>query len=331
MKKRFQCWIAVMLAALLLSGPVYAESDCLIPVGKAVGLDLETDGVYLIRFEGESSPAQAAGLKIGDRIVSVNGRSLHHTEELQSEIRKNGGRNLIVDVERNSRPMSFTVQPVSVNSAWQIGVLVQDRITGLGTVTFYNPKTGLFGALGHGVNQNGSGMPMNVSRGKAIAARVADVQKGAPGTPGSLKGAAAGRLLGIVEENTPQGIFGHAARDAWTGSALPVAGHEEITTGPAEIWSTVDGDRTDRYSVDIEALSFGADQEKNMCLLVTDPRLLDLTGGIVQGMSGSPIIQNGRLIGAVTHVLIQDPTRGYGIFIENMLAGYQRMTHRDAA
>ena len=320
-------WIRKSLLTIVLLHmlvfPVAANTIELIPVGKTIGLDLECDGVYLIRFDGQNSPAQNAGLKVGDKIVSVNGNDLQNAEELHSEILKSSGDQIILNVERCNKPMSFTVSPDSGKDGWQIGVYVQDRITGLGTVTFYDPGTGVFGALGHGVNQASTGLPITLARGMAVDARVSGIQKGAPGTPGSLKGSPKGRMLGVVLCNTPQGIFGYAEGTAWSGAAVPVASHEQITTGPAEILSTVNGTATKRYSVDIEELSFNSETGRNLLLKVTDPELLDETGGIVQGMSGSPIIQNGRLIGAVTHVLIQDPTRGYGIFIENMLNGYQ--------
>ncbi len=196
-------------------------------------------------------------------------------------------------------------------------------IAGIGTVTFYDPDTGKFGALGHGVSETGGGL-LNMKSGNAYDAAVLSVKRGKCGEPGQLKGTAdPANAIGTLLRNTPQGVFG-VTKQGWKGEPLPVATCEEVHTGRAAIRSTVESDTPRDYSVEILKI-YPKDRAdgRNLLLKVTDPKLLETTGGIVQGMSGSPIIQDGRLIGAVTHVLVNQPDTGYGIFIENMLEAAQ--------
>lgn len=320
MRKRFKllCFLLVLLTVLTF--PVYAESGRLVAVGRTVGLELALDGVYVVKFDADkgAAPAQEAGIKIGDQIVSVNGTALRRSEELRNAIIQGHGADLIFRVRRGEKDMSFTVRPTYAGTAWRIGIYVQDRIAGLGTVTYYNPETGRFGALGHGVNT--AGFLPAVRSGSATESEITSVQKGKTGRPGELLGSSLpDEPIGLVDACTDRGIFGHSDKRL-QGSDVAVAEREEITTGPAEILCNVAGTSVQAYSVEIEGLSFGSEACKNLRLHITDPALLEQTGGIVQGMSGSPILQNGKLIGAVTHVLVQDPTRGYGIYIRNMLS-----------
>lgn len=321
MRRKIHVAFAAIWLGLVLAFPVLAAPDRLVPVGKTVGLELETDGVYVAAFdtEGGPSPAEEAGLRVGDRLLALNGQTLDRAETLREQIARSTGEPAVLSVEREGRAMGFTVRPAFQAGNWRLGILVRDRIAGLGTVTFYDPESGLFGALGHGVN-SGKGETLEIRSGGAFETTVSGVKRGQSGTPGSLLGpAAGGDRLGSVERNTPQGLFGHIQADALAGEALPLANREEITTGPAEIWSNVSGDQIECYAVEIEAVRFDREQCRDLRLLVTDPHLLAQTGGIVQGMSGSPIVQNGKLVGAVTHVLVRDPTRGYGILIGHML------------
>ena len=315
--------ICILLCVCLIQISVVsasaAASSALVPVGQAVGLELESDGLYLVRLDEQHPAARDAGLKVGDRILTVNGSKVRHVEELREIIRRNPGARLIVDVDRASKAMSFTILPVLSEEGWVIGASLQERVSGLGTLTYYDPESGRFGALGHGVTSCGVGSLMKISGGTLREARVTAVEKGLPGKPGSLKGDALGQTLGGIDRNTSQGVFGTAEAFRQTGDAIPVASHEEVTVGPAEIWSTVGEGSMEHFQIRIEALTFDSERDRNLLISVTDPALLEKTGGIVQGMSGSPIEQNGKLVGAVTHVLVQDPSKGYGIFIENML------------
>lgn len=321
MRRRIHVAVSAIWLGLVLAFPVLAAPNRLVPVGKTVGLELETDGVYVAAFDTESgpSPAEEAGLRVGDRLLALNGTTLDQASTLREQLSRSSGEPAVLSVERDGRAMGFTVRPAFQEGGWRLGVMVRDRIAGLGTVTFYDPESGLFGALGHGVNTS-KGDILEIRSGDAFETTVSGVKRGQSGTPGSLLGqAAGGDRIGSVERNTPQGLFGHSAAEELEGEALPLAEREEITTGPAEIWSNVSGDRIECYAVEIEAVRFDREQCRDLRLVVTDPRLLAQTGGIVQGMSGSPIIQNGKLIGAVTHVLVRDPTRGYGILIGHML------------
>ena len=311
---------AVWLGLLLTVSAFAAEPEALVPVGRTVGLELETDGIYVVSFEdgAEPSPAEAAGLRTGDRILAADGRALTRAEELREQAAASEGAPVILDVERSGRAMQFAVRPVERDGTWRLGLCVRDRIAGLGTVTFYDPETGLFGALGHGVG--GGGVPLEIRGGAATKTEVTEVRRGEAGTPGSLFGrAVGGDSLGQVERNTDRGLFGYADGESLAGQAVPLAEPAEVSLGPAEIWCSAAGSEVVHYAVEIEAVRFDPEHCRDLRLVVTDPRLLEQTGGIVQGMSGSPILQNGKLVGAVTHVLVRDPTRGYGILIGHML------------
>ena len=321
------CWLALLLAL-----PVRAAGpEALVPVGKTVGLELETDGLYVAALE-DDSPAGAAGLRVGDRLLRADGRALDQVEALREQLEQACGGAVIVEVERDGRPLQFAVRPQLRDGIWRLGLRVRDRIGGLGTLTFYDPASGLFGALGHGVSA-GEGCLMEIRGGQASETEVREVRQGRAGTPGSLLGpTGGGTALGRVELNTERGLFGHAEKQAsgngspFAGTALPLADRSEVRTGPAEILCCVEGSAPTRYSVEIEAVRLDAARCRDLRLLVTDSRLLARTGGIVQGMSGSPILQNGKLVGAVTHVLVRDPTRGYGILIGHMLEAAEDRT-----
>lgn len=312
---------AVGLALLLTVPALAAAPEALVPVGRTVGLELETDGVYIVGFgAGDGgSPAEAAGLEIGDRIRAVNGVPLDSAERLRELTAEADGAAVVLDVDRAGRAVQAAVRPVEQDGQLLLGLRVRDRIAGLGTVTFYDPETGLFGALGHGVS-GGGGTPMRIRGGQATETCVSGIRRGAAGAPGSLLGkGSGGAALGQVEQNTACGLFGHACGAALDGQSVPLAAREEVTPGSAELWCSTDGGAVVRYAVEIEAVRLDLEQCRDLRIVVTDPRLLEQTGGIVQGMSGSPILQNGKLVGAVTHVLVRDPTRGYGILIGHML------------
>ena len=207
----------------------------------------------------------------------------------------------------------------SEDGRWQLGLWLREGVSGIGTVTYYDPETGQFGALGHGINDVESGDLLPFEGGSITEADVVDVVKGAPGSPGELCGQPdREQVLGELERNTGSGIFGVAEFDA-AGAPVPVASPQEVRLGPASILTTVNGGGVAEYSVEISRIYRQPEEHRFLMLTVTDPRLLEQTGGIVQGMSGSPILQDGKLIGAVTHVLLSDATRGYGIGIQDML------------
>ncbi len=319
---------AAVLILLWLALPQTARAaEKLIPVGAVVGIQMNTNGVLVAdtpaveTAEGPVCPAGDAGIRAGDLIVAIDGCSTRTAAELSAAVAELGEEPVTVTLEREGRRMNVAVRPAKhTDGGCRLGLWLRDGIAGVGTVTFVDPDTGLYGALGHGVNDTETGVLLPLGSGTVCRAQVVDVKRGAVGAPGALSGSFdMGSAVGSIERNTPCGIFGVMDRPLTElGEALPVAAESEVHAGAAVIWSTVSGNEVQEYDVQISRGAAGANGPV-LNIRVTDPELLSLTGGIVQGMSGSPIIQDGKLIGAVTHVLVDDPTRGYGIYIENML------------
>ena len=328
-RKRLVCGV---LAAVLFIPSVFAAElpERLIPVGRAVGIRLQTDGVMVAEISpieterGTVTPAEEAGLQAGDVILTVNGKTVSSNADLQQIVALSAGEPLSMLTKRDGEERVLTISAVrDLNGKYRIGVMIRDGMSGIGTLTFVDPETGKYGSLGHGICDAQSGALIPLGEGELIGASVERVQKGKSGEPGALQGSFDEQDgLGTVEKNTGSGIFGVlGAQEVIEG--LPVmqtAASEEICTGPCTILSNVSGTEVREYSAEITKI-FREGGEFDQCVMlhITDEALINATGGIVQGMSGSPIIQDGKLIGAVTHVLVNDPTRGYGIFIENML------------
>lgn len=313
---------AIRLIALLLlccSIPVSAQgAQFLVPGGQVIGLKLTDDSVTVAAFDFTMEAGRKGGLQIGDEILSIDDRQIDCAADVREALERSGGQIEMV-IKRQKQTHVLTVCPHITKDGPKLGVYLKEGVTGIGTVTWYDPDTGEFGTLGHGVHSATGGLLEMVS-GKVYDARVLSVKAGKSGVPGQLKGGIdAAAPLGTLRKNTAKGVFGKSDI-CFPGQALPVANSDGVKTGAATILSTVEGDAVQEYSVEILKLYPSAHETgRNMLIRVTDPRLLAITGGIVQGMSGSPIIQDGKLIGAVTHVLVNDPTTGYGIFIENML------------
>jgi stage IV sporulation protein B len=318
---------AAMAALLLWALPAQALAvGELVPMGCAVGIELETDGVTVAGFSevkserGTLSPAAAAGLRSGDVICAVDGRKTQNAQELLSALTALDGKTVELTVKRGGEALMVRVKPVrGPEGRWLLGLWLRDGVSGIGTVTYYDPENGRFGALGHGINDLESGKLLPFDGGSITDAAVVDVVKGAPGAPGELCGQPdRDKVLGSLERNTGCGVFGVAGfEDA--GTPVPIAAPEEVYLGPASILATVNGGGVQEYAVEISRIYRQPEDHRFLMLTVTDPRLLAATGGIVQGMSGSPILQDGKLVGAVTHVLLSDATRGYGIAIQDML------------
>ena len=293
--------------------------DMLIPVGRVVGLELQENRVVVAAFDDTlGTGASNAGLQIGDEILSIDDRTVDSAEDIHEALAHSRGV-VTLRILREGKELELRFHPQITSEGPRLGVYLRQGVTGIGTVTWYDPETGRFGALGHGVN-SADGALVDMTGGNAYDARVQSVKRGQVGQPGQLIGTVTDPdPVAELDKNTAQGVFG-ACQDGWTGAALPVGSAETVTEGEAVIRSTVDGDMPRDYSVTIlKIYPSNREDGRNMLIRITDPALLAATGGIVQGMSGSPIIQNGKLVGAVTHVLVNDPTRGYGIFIENML------------
>ncbi|MBR5880913.1 MAG: SpoIVB peptidase [Clostridia bacterium] len=302
----------------------------LLPGGMPFGVKFSTEGVLVVGFcdidaeGGTVNPAYAAGLRVRDVITSVNGKQVADAAQFGSMVSGAGNQALTLTYTRGGKSHTATLTParsVSENR-YKTGLWVRDSGAGIGTVTYIVPSTGAFGGLGHGICDGESGALVSMTRGVVSDVTVSGVQKGVSGKPGELKGYFGAEKTGTLLKNTDCGVFGVFSHIPTCSPmrALPIATPAEVKEGEAYIFCTLDGGKPCKYSVNISQIDRSATGPKCFTVKVTDPALIAKTGGIVQGMSGSPIIQNGKLIGAVTHVLINDPTTGYGIFITNMLA-----------
>ncbi|MEY8386453.1 SpoIVB peptidase [Oscillospiraceae bacterium 38-13] len=308
--------LAVLLCATM---PVKAAgSRMLVPVGHTVGVKLFSRGVVVVKLTDGGTPARECGLQRGDVIVQCGGSAVTSTEHFQSLLQESGGSAADLEIDRAGDRMTLSVEPSqNEQGVYCIGAWVRDSMAGIGTMTWYDPATGAFGALGHGVTDTDTAQLMPFSNGSILPSTVKAVKRGEAGSAGELRGDFdLTRDLGPLYANTSSGIFGtldEAPADTEavpTGAALP---------GPAVIRTNVQGDDVREYEIEIVKVASGGTDGRDLVLSVTDPALLEITGGIVQGMSGSPILQNGQLVGAVTHVLLNDPAKGYGILIDHML------------
>lgn len=308
------------------------ENTELIPMGVPVGIYMKTDGILVIgvgdftgQDGGNCSPAKYV-LKSGDYIRKVDGEAIMEKEDFISKIEESGGREMVLTVERDDELIDQSITPLKDQSGvYKIGVWIRDNAQGVGTLTYIDDK-GNFGALGHGINDLDTSTLMDIDDGTLYETEIISIRKGTEGNPGEMTGMIVYSddcILGDIKDNSIRGIFGICnpkLRNLAGGGVMPIGFKQEIERGPAQILCTVD-DGPQFYDVEITAVHLDHDNvNRGIELTITDQELLSLTGGIIQGMSGSPIIQNGKFIGAVTHVLVQDPTRGYGIFIEEMLA-----------
>jgi stage IV sporulation protein B len=317
--KNFSSRIAIILIIICLCATSAGAVTTLVPGGQVIGLRLEDETVTVADFDQTlGQAARAAGLAKGDRILRIDRTPIRSAADVQNALTHSNGQ-IDISILRGTKTKTVTLRPALTENGPRLGVYLRQGMAGLGTVTYYDPDSGSFAALGHGVN-GANGDLLQVQTGSVYPAHVFSVKKGKCGEPGQLLGTLTDTSpLGTVEKNTEQGVFGES--DAMKlDTALPVAKATEVKTGTATIRSTVNGTALQEYSVEIlKIYPNTSGRTRNMLIKITDPRLLNTTGGIVQGMSGSPIIQDGKLVGAVTHVLVNDPTTGYGIFIENML------------
>jgi len=322
--------LAVLLALLMCAGVMAGAAETpapprtLIPIGHTVGIKLFSKGVMVVKLPEDRTPARECGLKTGDVILKCGGIAVSSTEQFQALLQKTGCEPTDLQVSRKGRDVTLRVEPEQTEQGgYAIGAWIRDSMAGIGTVTYYDPTTGAFGALGHGITDVDTALLMPFSTGSILPSTVKAVKRGTAGDAGELRGNFDLKTeLGSLAANTGCGVFGTVAQcpAEWKGQpALPVASKAEIHPGPATIFSNVRGDEVEEYEIEILSVVENAADGRNLVLSVTDPELIAATGGIVQGMSGSPILQNGKIIGAVTHVLLNDPTRGYGIFVETML------------
>ncbi len=301
----------------------------LCPGGDTFGVKMLTDGVIVagtteLTANGRTySPAYDGGLRAGDVIIRINGKDVKGVSDVTQAIESCGGKNIVFICKRGGKEQRFEVSPAYCEDSgkYKLGIWIRDNTAGIGTVTFIDPRTGEFGGLGHGIYDVDTGELLPLSRGIVTDVSVTGIIKGACGKPGEIRGYLKNEKLGALLKNNDCGVFGIFAPipKIEEKDTLPIAHRSEVKEGKAKIRCTLDASGMQEYEVEILNINHEATGTKCFTVRVTDATLLEKTGGIVQGMSGSPIIQNGKLVGAVTHVLINDPTSGYGIFIENML------------
>ncbi len=325
MKKRVKQGIGAALIftfILLFSLSVSASGErVLIAAGTAFGVKFHTNGAIIAGIPGAEGPAYDAGLRRGDIITGLDGKTILSAEEFQKAVKASEGKELTLTYRSGKEEKTARVTPVLDKSGdYKLGLWVKDSAAGIGTITFIDPETMRFVGLGHGICDAESGVLIPLADGTVEEVDLSGITKGAAGAPGELRGSFVGKKLGGLLANRESGVSGILAEVpcGLEKERFPVGDKNEVKAGRAYIFSTVDDDGRGMYEVELSGISKDG-TSRNFVVRVTDERLLAKTGGIVQGMSGSPIIQNGKLIGAVTHVLVSDPTKGYGIFIENMM------------
>ena len=335
--RRTLCLLAALLltaASLLSAIPVSAAEQSaaydglkLIPGGMTFGVQLKTKGVLVIGLGetihgNDTSPAQKAGLQISDIIYEINGEEVNTVDEVTNLIETCDGVKLELSVLRGGQRMKLTLAPIYSPSdgVYKAGMLIRDSSAGIGTVTFIEPESGIFAGLGHGICDVDTGTLMPLLKGSVSGVTVNSVKKGKVGAPGELRGYFNSEQKGSLLSNTETGVYGKFSDiPDELEKPLPVADKNEVVPGEAYIYCTAEHNNVKMYRIDIVRITDKKKNSKNFVIELCDDSLIEKTGGIVQGMSGSPIIQNGKIVGAVTHVMINDPLRGYGIFIENML------------
>lgn len=289
--------------------------------GDPFGVRLFGGGIVVVGISDGDSPAKTAGIEKRDIVRCVGGTEVQTVEELTAAIEASGGKPITLTIDRRGEERQFTLTPVKDDKGhWRIGIWIRDNAAGIGTMTFLDPDTGAFGGLGHGICDGNTGELLPLTRGAVLPAEISEIVRGAEGTPGELRGALGGEKIGTILRNTDKGVFGVLARIPATGEVLEVGSRASVRAGEATLRCSLGDEGMHDYRIELSDIARDNCGVKCFAIHVTDPALIEKTGGIVQGMSGSPIIQNGKLIGAVTHVLIGDPTRGYGIFLENMLS-----------
>ena len=304
-----------------------------IPLGSLIGVKMYTSGVLVVgmsEIEGDNNqkykPYLNSGIEEGDMIVEMNNKKIENTDELVDVVSKSEGQEIQIKYVRDEEVITTSIAPAKNESnEYKLGLWVRDAAAGVGTLTFYEPSTGSFAALGHGIVDVDTGGILNIANGELVTSKLISIQKGEKNSPGEIKGSIdSGLTIGEIEKNTNFGVFGFVSNkgnlDLKNAQEYEVALRSEIQTGEAEIICELEDGKKETYKIEIEKIYTSNNYDnKSMLIKITDERLLEKTGGIIQGMSGSPIIQNGKFIGAITNVLVSDPTTGYAIFGDLMI------------
>ena len=316
------------------------DATSVVPCGTPFGIKMFTDCVLVVGMSavdtptGSYNPAKSSGIKVGDVIVSINGETVSSTEQVAQRVEESGGKSLTFKIRRDN--ILFDVQFVPAKSVnenrWKAGLWVRDSSAGIGTLTFYSPSSQVFAGLGHPVCDVDTGETLPLSSGEIVPAKIYSVNRGVSGTPGELRGGFEKGTLGNLTVNGETGIYGTLSNLPTLNDPVPVAMKQQVKSGSAQVLTTIDGTTPKLYDIRIDQVRYNdSSPTRNMVIVITDQELLDKTGGIVQGMSGSPILQDGKLIGAVTHVFVNDPTKGFAIFAENMLKTAETVAQQNRA
>lgn len=306
------------------------EEKELIPCGTPFGVKIFTQGVMIIGLsdiktdDGVFNPAKSAGIKKGDIILNINGKEVLSNEDILKIVEESNGQSINLNIRRSNLVFEVNLSPVKSSSdqMYKIGLWVRDSSAGIGTMTFFDPASNCFAGLGHGICDIDTGELLPLSHGDIMKASINGVIKGEKGSPGELKGAFSNNeVIGNLRSNSFAGVYGELKCCPIQNELLPIAMKQQVKIGKAKILTTISSDTPRYYNIEITSINYNENApSKNMVILITDEELIETTGGIVQGMSGSPIIQNGKIVAAVTHVFVNEPTKGYAIFIENMLS-----------
>lgn len=307
-----------------------------VPSGESIGVKIYTDGVLVVglgsvcdKFNTVYEPAKQSGVRIGDRITEINGNRINSIEDFTRAINECSGQ-AFIKIVRNDREFTAAVNGIysEADNCYKLGLWVRDSTAGIGTLTFYNPQNSTFGALGHGICDSDTGDVLIARKGSVNECKIINVLQGKKGSPGELVGSFKPALIGNITTNCSVGIFGTCKKIPDLEPVM-VASRYQVKTGKAQVLCDIDGNGVSSYEIEItRIISKSSESNKDFVIKVTDKNLIEKTGGIVQGMSGSPIIQNERLVGAVTHVFINDSSKGYGVFAERMLIETEKIQKR---
>lgn len=299
-----------------------------VPMGNAIGMKLYTAGVLVVgmsEIEGKK-PYENSGIKEGDRIIQINQNQIDNTDDLMKAVNRSDGNNISIKYVRDEKTITTSIKPVKNSSnEYKIGLWVRDAAAGVGTLTFYEPSSGMFAALGHGIMDIDTAELIKIANGELVTTNILSITKGTKGNPGEIRGTIeAGHTIGNISKNTKFGVFGTINKTPFLNTSnineMQVALREEIKIGKAQIICELENGKKEYYDIEIQRIFINNNKDnKSMLIKVTDKKLLEKTGGIIQGMSGAPIIQNGKFVGAITHVLVNDPSIGYGVFADIML------------
>lgn len=335
MKKTSLKWLSmlllfffILLSSLGINLPVHAQVIQLIPGGETIGIKIDT-GIYVVgKFQvetvrGKVSPWKKSDIQNGDQIVQIDGKKIANNRELSSILQTTKEPNVILTIERNHNLFNTAIDVVlSKTNEKTIGIYVKDRLLGVGTLTFIDPRTMRYGALGHGIYD--STIDLGPTNGELLTSTVESIKKGTPGTPGEKRASMKSEVLGTIESNRATGIYGIIKKSVLLNKkAIPIATQHQVKKGRACFLTVIDKGKVESFDLEIIDVNYQENSSiKGIKVKITDNDLVEVTGGIIQGMSGSPIIQDGKIVGAISHVTVENPLIGYGIFLEWMLQDF---------